>query len=172
MNARGKFLSTCALGFILSGFPILVKAGDDPKDIQLFHQDLFLQLFLHYNMADELDTFHGIYQKDLIPGTVRTEMYLTPNEQEVILTALERYHFFSLPDTLHSSPNVKRFPDFGAQVLRVKTKDIDKTVVWFYPIDRKYKADVYVEHIISLIQDIVYAKPEYKALPPTKGGYQ
>ena len=45
-------------------------------------------------MLDELDTFHGTYQKDLIPGTVKTSMWLTTREQEIILTNLEQIGFF------------------------------------------------------------------------------
>jgi len=102
-------------------------------------------------------------------------MWLTTREQEILLTKIENAGFFSFPDTIHKSPNVIQQPDHGAQILRIKYKDQDKTVVWYYPIDTKaeYKFfKYYIEGIKQLLYDIIVSKPEYKALPPVKGGYQ
>jgi len=130
---------------------------------------------MHTNALDELDTFHGTYQKDLVPGTVKTTMWLTTREQEIIATALERYRFFSLPDTVYKIPvNETISPNLGTQVLRIKYNGKDKTVVWDSGLElaahNKYK--YFIASITQLIGDIVASKPEYKALPVTKGAYQ
>lgn len=64
------------------------------------HDNQFIQIFYHSGLYDELDTFHGTYQKDLIPGMAKTTMWLTTREQEIILDKVERCNFFSLPDTI------------------------------------------------------------------------
>src|SRR5260370_741606 len=95
----------------------------------------FIQIFYHSGLLDELDTFHGTYQKDLIPGTATTPMWLTTREQEILQTNIEQIKFFSFPDTIHRPPNIVVAPDLGPQVLRIKYKNQDKTVVWYDPID-------------------------------------
>ncbi len=141
--------------------------------LQEGHDPQFVQIFYRYGL-NELDTFHGTYQKDLvINGTIKTTMWLTTREQEIIATALENYRFFSLPDVIYKRPpNVHVSPDHGLQVLRIKYNGKDKTVVWDFPIDIKNKNKYFIESITQLIWDIVTSKPEYKALPPIKGGYQ
>lgn len=138
------------------------------------HDVQFLQILTRAGKFDMLDTFHGTYQKDLVPGVAKTTMWLTTREQEIILTALERYNFFSLPDTLYRRPAGEAiFPDFGTQMLRVKYNGKEKTVVWDSGIEllplKKYAPSI--EKIMDLITDIVVSKPEYKALPPAKGVY-
>ncbi|HEY9165240.1 MAG TPA: hypothetical protein VIS48_03665 [Candidatus Kryptonia bacterium] len=154
---------------LFAGCCLFSSSSEGSHDVQ------FVQIFLHTGALDELDTFHGTYQKDLIPGTVKTTMWLTTREQEIIATALERYKFFSLPDTIYKFPaNETISPNLGTQVLRVKYNGKDKTVVWDSGLElathNKYK--YFIESITQLIGDIVASKPEYKALPPAKGGYQ
>jgi hypothetical protein len=144
---------------------ILVPSADTDYDAQFF------QIFFHYNKFDELDTFRGAYQKDLVPGTATTTMWLTQREQENILTNVERAGFFSLPDTVHREPNVYVSPDFGAQAIRIKYRDKDKTVVWYDPMDPRSQARSRIDYLRRLLYDITVSKPEYKALPPAKAIY-
>ena len=78
---------------LISGCGILSSSnsGQDPQ---------FIQIFYHSGALDELDTFHGTYQKDLIPGIATTTMWLTTREQEIILTKLDQIGFFAFPDSL------------------------------------------------------------------------
>jgi hypothetical protein len=145
-------------------------SSPDAPDPKPDHDEQFIQIYFHYNLLDELDTFHGTYQKDLvIDGTVQTRMWLTANEQEIILTAVERIRFFSLPDTIHQYYSV--MPDMGPQVLRIKYKDQDKSIVWYDGVAPNDKSIYYVEQIQNLLCSIIVAKPEYKALPEANGGY-
>ncbi len=149
----------------LSGCTIFSSGVSRDHDVQ------FIEIFYHSGLHDELDTFHGTYQKDLIPGVAKTNMWLTEREQEIILSKLEQVRFFALPDTVRRPPNTTVSPDLGPQVIRVKYNDRDKTVVWFDPIDPRSKVKWYIESLQELLNDIILSTPEYKALPPRKGGY-
>jgi hypothetical protein len=138
------------------------------------HDPQLMQIYFKFGL-NELDTFHNTYQKDLVSaGTVKTGMWFTTREQEIILTQLNRIIFFNLPDTIHAQPNVVISPSHGPQTLRVKYKGMDKTVVWYYPLpeDVVNNFDYRLESTRDLLWDIIESKPEYKALPPVKGGYQ
>jgi hypothetical protein len=151
---------------LVAGCCVFHQSSESGHDVQ------FVKIFLHIGRHDELDTFRGTYQKDLIPGTVKTTMWLTTREQEIILTASERYRFFSLPDTIYERPaNEHIYPDLGLQVLRIKYKDRDKTVVWDSPIPPRNKSGYFIESIVQIIEVIIESKPEYKALPHRKGLY-
>ena len=138
------------------------------------HDAQLVQIF-YKSGRNELDTFHNTYQKDLVSaGIVKTGMWLTTREQEIILAHLEFINFFRLPETIYAQPNVVISPDQGAQWLRVKYKEKDKTVIWYYPLpaDRFDNYDYRLESTRDLLRVIIESKPEYKALPPVKGGYQ
>ena len=132
----------------------------------------FVQVYLHYGHYDEINTFQQTLQKDLIPDTVSIPFWFTKREQEIILTTAERFYFFSFPDTVYKQPNEDIAHDFGPQTLRIRVGNKDKTIVWFEPHDKKFKYYSLLIELRNLIIDIVASKPEYKALPPTRGGYQ
>jgi hypothetical protein len=138
-------------------------SGHDPQKLQIFFQ---------LGLNDELDTFHGTYQNDLVHGTGKTEMWLTTREQEIILTKLEEIKFFSLPDTLAAEANATVSPDVGDQIIRIKTGDYDKTVFWHAPLTAQGKSQFHrVAELIQLLNDIIHSQPEYKAMPPSKNVY-
>lgn len=131
----------------------------------------FVQIYLHYGFGDEINTFQQTLQKDLVPGTVTIPFSFTKREQEIILTNAERFRFFNFPDTVNRQTDETIQPDAGAQTLRIRVGDKDKTIVWFEPHDRRFKYYPLLIELRNLILDIVVSKPEYKALPPAKGGY-
>jgi hypothetical protein len=137
-------------------------SGHDPQKVQIFYQ---------YFAADELDTFHGTYQKDLIPGTAQTEMWLTTREQEIILYKLEEIKFFSWPDTLPMQPFSVVDAEHRNQILRIKTAGHDKSVVWHFPVRNDCIYRYSLDELKQLLNAIIESKPEYKALPHTKGVY-
>jgi hypothetical protein len=162
-----KVLFILLTTIFISSCSVFCQVRDTVKhDIQL------IQIY-YRSGPDILNTFNETYQKDLIPGTVTTVMWLTTREQEILLTKIESAKFFSFPDTLYSTPNVMVTPGCG-WIIRMKYKQLDKTVVVQCPIDEskygKYENDIY--GIQSLLNDIIVSKPEYKALPERKGGYQ
>jgi hypothetical protein len=145
--------------------PSLGSIGGEQHDPQV------LQIYMHTGYRDDVDTFRGFLQKDLVPGTVTIPFWFTTREQEILLNALERYRFLSFPDTIYAQPGVSRSPDFGAQIIRVKFADKEKSVVWFEPPEKSFKLFPLLINIKNLIYDIFTSRPEYKALPEAKGGY-
>jgi hypothetical protein len=133
------------------------------------HDEQFIQIFFHHGRANELDTFHGTYQKDLVSkGTVKTTMWLTKRDQEIILSTLERFRFFTLPDTIPKQRNVIVNPDMGIQILKVKYGDKVKTVVWYDTNEPNFSSGKYsIEEINQMLINIIYSTPEYKAMPVT-----
>src|SRR6266446_5939313 len=91
-------------GFLL--ISVLISSCGIFSSVNSDHDPQFIQIFYHSGALDELDTFHGAYQKDLIPGTAKTTMWLTKREQEIILTKVEQIRFFSFPDFIDQQPNV------------------------------------------------------------------
>lgn len=136
------------------------------------HDPQILQIYVHMGYHDDIDTFQGFLQKDLVPDTVRIPFWFSTREQEIILDKLERNRFFSFPDTIHQKPNEIQSPDFGAQMIRVKYGHKEKSVVWFEPPEKRFKYYSPLLAIRDLIYDIAVSRPEYKALPPAKRGYQ
>jgi hypothetical protein len=101
-------------------------------------------------------------------------MWLTIREQEIILTNVERLRFFSLHDTVYPLPPGHIIsPNMGRQVLKIKYKDMERTVIWDSGVEiiKCYKDMYFINSITELINDIIVSKPEYKALPPSKGAY-
>jgi len=136
------------------------------------HDKQAVQIYLKWNTADVLDTFHGELQKDLVmDGTVRIRFWLTKREQEIILITAERFRFFSYPDTVNRQPDEQIEPDPGPQVFRIKTGNRDKSIVWFEPHDKRFKYYQLLMQLRNLVVDIVASRPEYRALPESRGGY-
>lgn len=132
----------------------------------------FVKLLFRYGFGNRLDTFHGTYTKDLIlDGSITIPFWLTKAEQDSVLTQLEQADFFNLPDTISALEGVIIQPDPGLQLLRVQLGGRVKTVVWFPPVDQELKVGQSVLQLFKSIETIIQAKPEYKTLPPTRGGY-
>ncbi len=177
MHMRDKYFSTYypfkmkIILVIATSFLLSCSSAVSP-DLKDNHDEQFIQIFFHHGLFNELDTFHGTYQKDLVAdGTIKTTMWLTKREQEIILTKLENYRFFTLPDTIPKQRNVIISPDMGIQILKVKYGDTVKTVVWHETAEQNDVSKYYIDEINSLLIDIIVSKPEYKALPPVNGFY-
>lgn len=132
----------------------------------------YVKLHLQSGFRDVVDTFDGTLTKDLVlDGTVSIPFYLTEAEQEHVLSVLTDEGFFSLPDTVHSTPGVMIEPDPSPDFLRVQANSLDKTVVWRYPLEPADEHGQAVVRIVMAIREIVEERPEYKQLPPARGGY-
>ncbi len=135
-------------------------------------KDRTVQVHLHYGKYSDVNTFDSTLVKDLIPGTVKIPFSFTNQEQEMILAKAESLDFFSYPDTLRRKPNVFVYPDLGPETIRLKNGNREVTVVSFWSVDDYYlKYFDGFQQLEKIINDIVMAKPEYKALPPQKGVY-
>ena len=131
-----------------------------------------IDIQFRYGFNNELNTFEGTYQKDLImDGTVVTEFSLTTAEQKSILAELQSNGFFELPDTVKAMPMIAFEPNPGIQYLRAKHGEKDKTVSWFYPLPQNDANSERINSLTGFLIEVIESKPEYKALPPARGGY-
>ena len=139
-------------------------------------EDQFVQIYFKYGFRNELNTFENTYQKDLVwNGVIKIRFYLTTEEQNKILDKINSIDYFSLPDTFKYIPedsiSLIALPNPGEQLLRIKYRHNDKETIWTYPINED---NPQVENLMELnyfIISIIESKPEYKRLPPAKGGY-
>lgn len=133
----------------------------------------FVQIFFKYEFNNELNTFDKTYQKDLIlDGTIKVNFWLTTDEQNQILNKANEINFFSFPDTfLNDTSFVLVSPNPGEQKLRIKTNNKDHQSIWTILIDLSNPQAAKLKELSSLIISIIEAKPEYKKLPPSRGGH-
>jgi hypothetical protein len=148
--------------------PVGCEHGLEPQK----PDEQFVKLLFQYGFRDELNTFNGTLTKDLVlNGTVTVPFWLTKSEQESVLVELARVDFFYLPDTLLRMAGVDISPNSGTQLLRIEVGSQTKTVIWSYLIDPSHPASQRITQLSQAIQGIIESKPEYKQLPPARGGY-
>ena len=153
----GLFLSSC-------------KDSSTEPDAQ------FVQIFFKYEFKNELNTFENTYQKDLfMDGVTKVKFWLTNEEQNCILRKAEEVNYFTLADTINPIPLdsilIWISPDPGAQTLRIKYNTLDKTTVWYHPLNESNPQTAQIMELRSYIVSLIESKPEYKKLPPVRGGY-
>jgi hypothetical protein len=162
----GVFLS---IPFLVLSFESCSTSANSPEptvDVQ------FVEVDLQSGYADELNTFTQTYQKDLVAdGTITVPFWLTSSEQQAILQKARDVGFFALPDTIHRKGGMSYFisPDPSPDMLRLKYDNLDKTVVWFYPLDTNAVGSKSILEVSNFITQVIQAKPEYKVLPPARG---
>ncbi len=136
----------------------------------------FLKILFYYGFGNELNTFEQTYTKDLVmDGYITVDFWLTEAEQESIRNKLDLVDFFSFPDTLIYQMDVESImvriePDPGWQFLRVADENRDRIVYWRPPLPDKNEFVPRLRELKKLIIDIIESKPEYKELPPARGG--
>jgi hypothetical protein len=135
----------------------------------------FIKIQFHYGFKNELNTFTGIYQKDLVKdGITRTGFYLTDSEQNQIVQKIQSVDFFSFPDTIRIIPKdgftYTIEPDPGVQFLKIEYNGKMKSVYWFHPLPGDNSFVPVLKELTDFIQKIIEAKPEYKKLPAASGG--
>ncbi len=146
------------------------------KDSSVEPATQFAQIYLKYDFENELNTFDNTFQKDLImDGVIKIEFFLTAEEQNQILEKAYSINYFSLPDTFKYIPvngiTLITNPNPGEQVLRIKFQQKDKKIIWTYPLNEDNVEANDLMKLKDFIISIIESKPEYKKLPPAKGGY-
>lgn len=136
--------------------------GDSPKP-----DPQFIKLEFHSGFGNLVDTFHETLTKNLgLDSSVTIPFWFTTAEQDTLLSALAKADFVDMPDTVFAIPGVSVEPNPGTQLIRVESRQVQKTVVWFFPpIDNR------IQDLSTTIRKLVESKPEYKQLPPMRGGY-
>ena len=161
--------------FLVVVLSILFLAECAKAPLQPEHQ--FVKIQFHYGFRNELDTFEGTFQKDLIlDGTIKTSFRLDAEEQDLILAQVVAIGFFQYPDTIMwkggpDSIHTEVEPNPGWQFLRIRYEDEEKAVYWRYPLPEEDKLVAPLLDVTHLLREVIESKPEYQALPPARGGY-
>jgi hypothetical protein len=123
---------------------------------------------------NELNTFNDTYTKDLcLDGTAVTRLVLLQSDFDSIESRLQNIDIFSYPDTfiVPRTDTVVRVNPFATYVLTVKIDSRWKEVFWQ---DNSLSSDIQaikLRETFEFIRKLVEGKPEYKQLPPARGGY-
>jgi len=120
-----------------------------------------------------LDTTSGTFTKDMILASpITVPMKLTEREMARIARKIDAIDFFSYPAT-YTTPE-----DGGGWMephqsyrFSVTTAEGTKTVTWEDAVFNDDERAADLRGLARLIERIIYARPEYKALPEPEGGY-
>jgi len=159
--------------FIINLTIIFFIAGcTSPTDIkETAHNEQFVKIQLQYSFADELNTFEGVFTKDLVmDGSITVEFWLSTEDQESIKAIADQLSFFNLPKIISAMPNAVITPDPSPDRLRIQIGNRDNTVVWSYPNDLENKNFKSVIELSTFIMSIVHNNEIYKTLPEARGG--
>ena len=134
-------------------------------------------LKLRYGIAarNELNTFQNTYKKDLIlDGTVTAPFVLSDAELEQIKHEMIEIDFFSYPETftvVRTDTIVVFIEPHSTYDFEVKYNSSLKRLHWDDGIITNDQRAARLRELIRFIQSIIEAKPEYRQLPPARGGY-
>jgi hypothetical protein len=120
-----------------------------------------------------LDTAAGTFTKDMIMASpITVPMRLTEEEMARIARKIDAIDFFSYPAT-YTTPE-----DGGGWMephqsyrFSVTTAEGAKTVTWEDAVFNDDERAADLRGLARLIERIIHARPEYKALPEPKGAY-
>ena len=120
-----------------------------------------------------LDTTSGTFTKDMILASpITVPMKLTEREMARIARKIDAIDFFSYPAT-YTTPE-----DGGGWMephqsyrFSVTTAEGTKTVTWEDAVFNDDERAADLRGLARLIERIIHARPEYKALPEPEGGY-
>jgi hypothetical protein len=123
---------------------------------------------------NELNTFNDTFTKDLIlDGTSTTKLVLSQEDFDSIETRFLNIDIFSYPDTFvaQHTDTVGFFTQHQTYILKVQLDSRWKDVFWEDSIISSNTQAMQLRETVELIRRLVEATPEYKRLPPTRGGY-
>jgi hypothetical protein len=126
--------------------------------------------------GNTLDTFQGIYIKDMVRDpSIRIQLALTEEEMDQIYQKMVEIDFFNYPDkfsvaVLPDAPTAIRTP-YPSYYFKVEYNSQVKELRWEDEIIEEDEKANRLRELISLIRDIVESKEEYKELPEPTSGY-
>ncbi len=141
-------------------------------------QNTNLNFIFQYGVgaADILNTFDNSYTRDMVAGPPeRIRMFLTDDEMNRIYAKMQEIGFFDYP-TQFSIPTPKGpigiVTPYQSYYFKVTMGTQVKELTWGDSITIPASEQVdRLRELIRLIENIITAKPEYKNLPPPRGGY-
>ena len=147
-----------------------------PNVIEISDDEQFIKVYYKNEMNDVLNTEEKTYQKNLIlDGYIKTKMLFTKEEQTKVLEKAEKINFFLLPDDLSVKVDTTCISgvesQFGKQIIQIAFGQKFKKVIFVECSKLLYPeySNLFNE-LLSIIITTIKNKPEYKALPPRRGG--
>lgn len=134
-----------------------------------------IRVLYKYGFKSEVNTFNKTLTKDLVwDGTVTIDFWFQPEEQKKIIEKIDEIDFWSLRDTLNQNPEdsirVEVSPNPGIQTLKIEYEKKTKAVYWYVVNDYPAEYNRLLK-LTKTLKEIVNNDPEYKNLPPARGGY-
>jgi hypothetical protein len=126
---------------------------------------------------DKIDTFEGMYIKDLLLGqTAATQLKLTDEEMERIYKEMAAIDIMNYPEIF--SPPYKDNPEPDANVnvtpyetyyIKIQVANQVREISWYDTNDSKAEAAVKLRNAVKMIDKIIKNKEEYMKLPKVQG---
>ena len=131
--------------------------------------------------GNTLDTSAGTFTKDLVggtPGTATAGLRLTSAELAGAYQGLVQMDVLSYPSEFHPDYAEVTIPGMNRMVtpsmsysLRIHAAGVDKDISWDDSNGSTVAKAVALREWFKNLMQVIQAKPDYKALPPARGGY-
>jgi hypothetical protein len=135
--------------------------------------DSNFNLLFRYGVGakNELNTFEDTYTKDMVldpPITIK--LTLSDAELEQIHQKMVQIGFFNYPENFPLRTDFEVTPRTDYYI-KVENGSSVKEVSWNSNSMLENNIQNNLSQLVDLIRSVVEQKPEYKALPPARGGY-
>ena len=137
----------------------------------------FNLIFKYGVMAkNELNTFEGIYTKDMVMDpSITINLSLTEEELDRIYQKMVEIDFFDYPDEfsvpVEEGGLVTMVTPYSSYCFKVEYDSTVKELRWEDEIMNPNDEANKLRELIQLIRDIIESKEEYKELPAPTSGY-
>lgn len=128
---------------------------------------------LNYGVVptNQIDTLKGTFTKDMVTiAPVTTTLILSDEEINEIYTQMRKINILSYPNNFKPESNMFVTP-FETYSIKIFFNGIEKSIYWEDENLSKSKKAVELRNLFKRIEEIIYAKDEYKNLPRAQGGY-
>jgi hypothetical protein len=184
MKLKKRLVDTSNRIIILSALLLVVIIVLSPKSqdsVEIVIEETTSNIIFRYGSSsgkhpNELDTFKGIFIKDMVnKDPVMTKLDLTQEEMDTIHRMMVEIDFFSYPEWFHPKIEgdiISTQTPFTGYYLEYHNESGTKVVYWTTQYtaleDTQYQN---LKELALLIIEILQAKPEYKKLPEPTAGY-
>ena len=128
-------------------------------------------------LAERLDTFSGIFTKDLggSPGrTVTAQITLTDAQMSAIYRTIESIKFFDYPSTfvgvVKGVPEVTMTVPYRTYRLEVRNAGVIHAVTWKDAYKPTTVEADRLRNLFSMVLGFIHEQPDFKRLPPPLAG--
>jgi len=184
MKGKKRLADTSNRIIILSALLLVVIIVLSPKSqdsVEIVIEETTSNIIFRYGSShgkhpNELDTFKGIFTKDMVnKDPVTTKLDLTQEEMDTIHRMMVEIDFFSYPKAFHpkleGDIHSTQTP-FTVYYIEYHDESGTKVVYWTTqytsPEDTQYQN---LKELAYLIIEMIQTKPEYQELPEPTAGY-